>query len=442
MAPAPMVYRLIRALVSLVVRLFFRLDPPVDPHHALSFDGSVIFVGNHPNGLVDPAIVFALAKRQVTFLAKAPLFSLPVLGWLLKGVGALPVFRKQDGADTTKNEGVLSASVDALVAGRAISLFPEGKSHSEPQLAELKTGCARIALDAARRGAQVRIVPVGLTYAEKHRFRSHVHVDVGDAVEVKSFLEGPGADGFEAARQLTQAIADALSKVTLNLAAWEDLPIVQTAEALYALEFHEKEGDLERQRAFARGMTLLRDEEPERFEALKSQVVEFRRRLDLARVSPRELTFEYRPAAVLLFTLRNLVWLFGLPMFVLGMAVFFVPWWLPQLAVNAMKPEKDVEATVKMLTAMVLAPVWWALAVVVCAVSSGPLLAFIALLGVPALALFTRYFLERRMAALHDLRIFGVFWSRRRLKASLLSDGQALAKEIARLAEEYRPRVA
>ena len=42
---------------------------------------------------------------NVTFLAKAPLFRMPVLGWILKGLDALPVFRKQDGAgDTTKND--------------------------------------------------------------------------------------------------------------------------------------------------------------------------------------------------------------------------------------------------------------------------------------------------------------------------------------------------
>jgi glycerol-3-phosphate O-acyltransferase/dihydroxyacetone phosphate acyltransferase len=65
------------------------------------------------------------------------LFSIPVLGWILKGLDALPVFRKQDGADTAKNDGVLAATVEALTQGRAVSLFPEGKSHSEPQLAEL-----------------------------------------------------------------------------------------------------------------------------------------------------------------------------------------------------------------------------------------------------------------------------------------------------------------
>lgn len=359
-----MFYRAFRLVVSLLLRNFFRLEPVVDPARALSAEGPVIFVGNHPNGLVDPGLLFVLVDRHVTFLAKAPLFLLPVLGWILKGLDALPVFRKQDGGgDTSKNDSTLTASVDALVRGRAITLFPEGKSHSEPQLADLKTGCARIALDAVAKGAKVRIVPIGITYGEKNRFKSLVHVEVGATLEVASFSKGQGSADAEAVRRLTDAIAAGLSSITLNLEQWEDLPLVETAEALYALDKGDRAGDIERQKAFARGLSLLRAEQPERFDALKAEVTSFRRRLDLVQVRPEELTFQYRPATVARFALRNLVWLFGLPLFLAGMVVFFVPYWIPISLVVATKPEKDTESTVKVLTLLLLAPFWWALLV-------------------------------------------------------------------------------
>ena len=114
-----MFYRAFRFVMSLLLRNFFRVEAVVDPSHALSAKGPVIFVGNHPNGLVDPGLLFVLVDRHVTFLAKAPLFRMPVLGWILKGLDALPVFRKQDGAgDTTKNDSTLTASVDALVKSK------------------------------------------------------------------------------------------------------------------------------------------------------------------------------------------------------------------------------------------------------------------------------------------------------------------------------------
>lgn len=436
-----MFYRAFRFVMSLLLRNFFRIEAVVDPTQALSAKGPVIFVGNHPNGLVDPGLLFVLVDRHVTFLAKAPLFRMPVLGWILKGLDALPVFRKQDGAgDTTKNDSTLTASVDALVKARAITIFPEGKSHSEPQLAELKTGCARIALDAFSKGAPVRIVPIGITYAEKNRFKSLVHVEVGAALDVASFATAEGAKDTEAVRKLTDAIASALEGITLNLEQWEDLPLVETAEALYALKQGDQAGDVERQKAFARGLSLLRAEQPGRFDALKAEVVGFRRRLELVQVRPEELTFQYRPATLARFVVRNLVWLLGLPVFLVGMVVFVVPYWIPIGLVMATKPEKDTESTVKVLTLLLLAPFWWALVVVLSWLEWGPV-GLTSLAVVPALALFTRWYLERRAAAFRDARVFFLFFSRQRLKARLLAEGASLAQAIDAVAEELKPRV-
>lgn len=437
-----MFYRAFRFVMSLLLRNFFRVEPVVDPSRALETDGAVIYVGNHPNGLVDPGLLFVLVPRQVTFLAKAPLFKVPVLGSILAGLDALPVFRRQDGSgDTSKNDATLTASVDALKGGRAITLFPEGKSHSEPQLAELKTGCARIALDACRAGANVRVVPIGITYGEKNRFKSLVHVEVGAALEVRAFATDAGAADADAVRRLTDAIANALERLTLNLSRWEDLPLVETAEALDALERGAVAGAVERQKAFARGLALLREEQPERLEALKTEVAAFRRRLDLVRVSPHELSFSYAPTTVLKFVARNLLWLFGLPVFLVGMVLFFIPYWVPITVVTLAKPEKDVESTLKVLTLLVLAPVWWALATVGAWLGFGGWAGLSTLVVLPGLALFTRWYFERRAAALRDVRVFLLFASRRRLKARLLLEGRALAQRIVAIADELGPRV-
>jgi glycerol-3-phosphate O-acyltransferase/dihydroxyacetone phosphate acyltransferase len=437
-----MFYRAFRFVASVLLRLFFRLEAPVDPQLALQAEGPVMFVGNHPNGLVDPGMVFILARRQVTFLAKEPLFRLPVLGQILKGMDALPVFRKQDGpGDTTKNEGTLTASVAALEQGRAITIFPEGKSHSEPQLAELKTGAARIALEASRKGAKVRLIPIGITYEAKNLFRSRVHVEVGKPIEARDFVEQPGEEPHQAAKRLTSTIADALRAVTLNLEAWEDLPIVETAESLWALSRGQSAGDPERQKAFARGMSLVRSEQPERFESLKTQLASFRTRLTLLSVTPDDLTSRYRPATVAWFITRNLLWLATLPLFLIGVGLFFIPWLLPQLAVKAAKPEIDTESTVKVLTLLLLAPLWWAVLVIGAWFAAGLPFALFALVATLPLAAFTRYYFERRVAALRDVRTFFVLISRRAVQARLLQEGQALSNEVERLAAEYGPRV-
>ncbi len=438
-----MFYRAFRAVTSLALRLFFRVETPVDPQRALQLGGPVMFVGNHPNGLIDPGVLFILAQRPVTFLAKEPLFRMPLLGQILRGLDALPVFRKQDGpGDTTKNEGPLTAAVAALTAGRAITIFPEGKSHSEPQLAELKTGAARIALEAARKGAPVKLVPVGITYEAKNLFRSRLHVEVGAPLDATAFVEREGELPHDAARRFTDAIAEALRAVTLNLDAWEDLPILETAEALYALGRGEAAADAERRKAFGRGMALLRQEQPVRFEQLKGELAAFRQRLALLSISADDLTSEYRPTTVAWFVLRNVLWLTSLPLVLLGLGLFVIPYYLPLLAVRVAKPDVDTESTVKVLTLLLLAPLWWALLTVLAWWVGGLGFGLGALLGVPPLALFTRYFLERRWAALRDARTFFVLLSRKRLKAGLRTEGAVLAQQVEGLVAEFKPRVA
>jgi 1-acyl-sn-glycerol-3-phosphate acyltransferase len=71
----------------------------------------------------------------VRFLAKAPLFSDPKVGWLVRGAGAIPVYRRVDDPTLTgQNVDMFRAVYEELSEGAAIGIFPEGESHSEPSL--------------------------------------------------------------------------------------------------------------------------------------------------------------------------------------------------------------------------------------------------------------------------------------------------------------------
>lgn len=438
-----MFYAFVRAVVNFALRLFYRVNVTVKEGQTVPHDGPVMFVGNHPNALIDPALVFCITGRKVTFLAKAPLFKMPVIGWLLKGLDALPVFRKQDDpTQMAKNEGTLDAAADALVAGRAITVFPEGKSHSDPQLADLKTGAARIAFKAARRGAELKIIPVGLTYAEKHRFRSEVLIDIGEAISVSDYFPKDEAAEPEQVRKLTQKIADNLKAVTLNLEEWSDLPLIQMAEELYAFKLGDKAHDPDRLRRFAHGVQLFRREQPERFQRIRDELMQFRNRLKLVRADPTDLTLIYRRSEVYRFALRNLAALFfGFPLFLCGVLIFFVPFQIPRTMVKRSNVEWDQQATMKIIAALALTPLWAGLLTFLAWRFLGAPWGIFTIMSVLPFALFTRYFYERRRTAIRDALVFFVLGSRASLKARLLVEGEKLASEVDKVAEEYKPRV-
>ncbi len=436
-----MFYRLVRSIVSMALGLFYRVEVV---RRVEDFAGPVMFVGNHPNSLIDPAMVFMITDRQVTFLAREPLFRAPVLGWILRGVNALPVYRKQDHpALMAKNEGTLDAAAGALRDQKAITIFPEGKSHSDPQLSDIKTGCARIALKAVKGGQALRIIPIGLTYAQKHLFRSRVQIEVGEPILVQAVGEQSEEAEKEWVRALTDKVGEAMRKVTINLETWEDLDLIQTADRLFALRNGYREADSERLRLFARGASMLRNHDPERFDDVKEDILNFHKRLEVVSANPSDLTaVNFEEKSMRTFVTRNIFSLvLGFPLFVLGMLLFFVPYYFLKALALAVPVSRDRVGTLKFISAVVMVPLWWSGLTVAAWSFWGITGMVIALLGTMPLAVFTLYFLERRRAALGDIVTFFKLGNRNGLRKHLLSEGERLQEEIQRIVEELKPKI-
>src|SRR5215510_9956121 len=198
-----MIRAIIVLLLRLALRIYFQRIEVTGLEHVPT-DAPTIFVLNHPNALVDPVFLLCLAPRRVSFLAKAPLFRMPVIGTLVRALDSLPVYRRQDeGEDITKNQETFVAARKLLGKGGTIGICPEGVSHNEPGLRPIKTGAARIALGALSTGEvqDLKIVPAGLYYTEKTTFRSAALLCFGPPLEVKrSAIEPDGSPSRAAVR--------------------------------------------------------------------------------------------------------------------------------------------------------------------------------------------------------------------------------------------------
>lgn len=120
----------------------------------LPTDGGLILVANHVSH-ADPLAVAHFvydAGRWPQFLGKQSVFDIPVIGWLLRQVGQIPVHR-----GTTDAARALDAAVAAVKAGDAVVIYPEGTTTKHPDLWPMrgKTGTARLWLATG-----VPVVPV------------------------------------------------------------------------------------------------------------------------------------------------------------------------------------------------------------------------------------------------------------------------------------------
>jgi 1-acyl-sn-glycerol-3-phosphate acyltransferase len=236
-------YRILRAFGRLALRWFYS-DVEVVGIERLPSQGPVLLASNHPNALVDALVICCTLQRAVALTAKATLLENPVTRWLLRSVGVVPLRRASDDAgratgtplDPSRNAAAFAAVLDALRAGRVVLLFPEGKSHSEPELAPLKTGLARIALMARdeRQVEALPLVPIGLTFERKWKPRSRVLMHIGTPISIDDIT--PNADEVAA---LTSQVNARLREVTLNFPSAEDAQRVLALSSVLAGVFDE-----------------------------------------------------------------------------------------------------------------------------------------------------------------------------------------------------------
>jgi 1-acyl-sn-glycerol-3-phosphate acyltransferase len=196
--------------------------------------GPVLLVANHPNSLIDPVLLGLAARRPIRLMARAPLFRVPIFGAIMRALGMVPTYRgSDDPKQVEKNVASLAAAARQLAAGRALGIFPEGKSHDAPQLALVRSGAARLALQAVAAGAgDLRVVPVGINYERKERFRTAVWIKIGRPLSAARWLEMHAGDEHRAMRTLTHELELRLKHCITHLdnAAWE--PLLGDVEAL------------------------------------------------------------------------------------------------------------------------------------------------------------------------------------------------------------------
>jgi 1-acyl-sn-glycerol-3-phosphate acyltransferase len=413
-------------------------------------EGPVVIVTNHPNMLMDPLLALNAAGRRVRVLAKAPLFEIPFFGQVLRSVDTLPLYRVQDRPDQLqRNVSAFREAVETLSQGGAILTFPEGKSHASPALAPLKTGAARMALeaeDAADWRLGIRVVPLGLAYQRKHRFRSRVVAGIGQPIVVLGWRGQYEVDRAAAARSLTSAITSGLERQTLNLSEESDRERVETADLVYArakglVGWRQREPlaeRLPRLQRFARQFAWLRAEDPDRWDRLNRTLSVYGRWLRELGSGEADVPPRYRTASVVRFVLREAAVLaFGLPAAALGTLAWYVPFFFAGIICRLMRPDMETVATVKLLAGLILYPATLVAWVVLAAVMGGPAAAVLVTVLLPLLGYVALQWQARREEVWEDVKLFLRVLRHPKIRDQLSEERAALAAELEAIELEW-----
>jgi 1-acyl-sn-glycerol-3-phosphate acyltransferase len=343
----------IAAFCRAIVRTFFR-EIVVEGHHHLPGAGPVILTPNHPNALLDPLVLIFLSPAfRLRFVAKAPLFSIPVLGWMLRRFGAIAVVRRFDVEGSVDYSSFFSSCCSALAGGEGVVIFPEGRSQPHPTMASLRTGAARLFFLARQQGVRVPIIPIGLNYERGAIFRSSVLISIAPPLETESYWNRYQEAAEDAVRELTAAIARTLQDHVFQAESFRDRELMLLLERLYDGD----QADLSwaarwaRLKAFEQGLARLHRSAPQEIARVRQLLTRYERIARLCR-GRQGRSLQARGQGIG----RMLIALLGLSMSAVGVALNWLPYRLCGRLVRLTHRDEADAATYKVVYALVLFP--------------------------------------------------------------------------------------
>lgn len=354
-------YRATRGLLRVFLRAYFR-EIEVRGLEHLDASGPRVLVANHHNSIIDPLLLVASVERPLAFIAKASLFRIPGFGAALRALGCIPAHRSQDPGYAKENNQKLYEQAGARLAqGLALAMFPEGKSHSDPGLAEFKHGASRIAFEAETRAGGVRIQLAGLHFERTRGFRGRVLVQFAPAIELAPWRERYAADPRGAVAALTEEMHARLSGMILSAEDAEVLRLADLLERMERLEDPDLKEVFDRKKKILDAYAELRKTAPDDVADLRDSLREYRETLHLLGVRDEQVAQDYKAGRVLGYTLRNTVLLaLALPFVAAALVGHFPPYLLSWTSTRLFGRLPDRQATAAFVAALLAYPLWWA----------------------------------------------------------------------------------
>lgn len=359
-----MFYKFLQSIIRLGLRLYYA-EIKVLHHEYLQHDGPKIIIANHPNTLIDAWLIGTQLGEPAYFIAKGVFFDSEFKKKFLRSLNMIPINRAGEARTVgVSNMDTFEECYRLLNEGKTVVIFPEGNSTMELKLRELKSGTARIALEAENRvdgKLNLKVIPVGLLYTQGEKFRSKILIQAGQGMRVNMFLSEYVDNPSLASKKLTQKFRSMLEKVLVTTQDGEQEQLILRLEKSLKSKYRDKTYDVTEDLQFTKKIRdrieLLQLVEPWKINAIQRQLVEVEWKLGQMEIKSDFLDRRFRSRMFLRQLLFSFIGLMvGFPIFIYGFVHNFTPYYLTDLLVPKMTKDKEYFAPLGILLGLVLYP--------------------------------------------------------------------------------------
>ena len=390
-------YRLVRPVARIALKIYFR-KIYFSGIENLPKDKPIILAANHPTAFLEPCLLACLLPQPLHFLVRGDFFDKPIFRTLLESLQMIPIYRMKDkGIQGVKNNfSTLDIVYEHLKKKHTILILAEGRTIHEKRLRPIQKGAARMALGAIEKypALDVQIVPLGVNYDDVLSFRSFVMLDIGQPIDVKTYLQNNQLHPAKTIKKITVDLANRLEERVVQIEQPSDEGLVERLLELYQpqhlsmlpIQIADRY-PLEQQMQLAAKVNKMPVDEKE---ALQKRVASYFETLDKFQLTDAALQLSKKATFA-----DQLLLLAGYVPYLLGRILNFLPlyfgkWW----ADNRVK-EVVFYASIKASFALA-AYLVYAFFLIIAAIFINQFWLWIGLLLIPVLGYFALYYYEFR----------------------------------------------
>ncbi len=431
-----MLYRLVKIIMSYALSKYF-VEINVLHEERIPEGKPILLLPNHRSAFMDPVVVASQLKGQSHFITRGESFNnklvVKIFGWL----NMIPIFRREHSPDKAhQNEDIFRYCHALMEKNGQLMIFPEGICQTKFLLSPLKVGSARIALEAEQKNnfdLDVHLVPIGINYTNPHRFRGKVTLSVGEPLRAKDYQQDYEADNWKGVEKLTQDLEERLKAQILILEDQSEIEMIGQIENLLQDDtsvlaaqdwYHQRKEINEKVQRY-------KTENNADFKIFKNRLSSYFGAID--RLGIRRTT--WMKAGIHLkryWVLRTFLLALGLPIFILGFALHFVPFFLTVTLASTIVKRVDFMGSVLLALGILLFTVFGLSEAALLHYFVGNWIVTIAFVIIwPTLGLFTYGYLAELVQWIANLKWTRLKLGRRELLDRLQQEKINLIKELA-----------